>query len=81
MIQGFFLQLSAFPGDDVSLRVATDTPQFRVDIYRQGATFDKLLSTGWNDGQDFPGEHVLRRPRSPWNRSNAAKSDSRLADL
>jgi hypothetical protein len=61
MIQGFFLQYSAFPGDDVSLRVATDEPQFRVDIYRQGATFDLLLSTDWKHGHDFPGQdHV------PW---------------
>jgi hypothetical protein len=64
MIQGCFLQLSAFPGDDVSLRVATDTPQFRVDIYRQGATFAKLLSTDWNDGLDFPGED--HAPADDW---------------
>lgn len=56
MIQGFFLQSSALPGDDVSLRVATDAPQFRVDIYRQGATFDKLLSTDWQDGENYPGQ-------------------------
>ena len=29
----------------------------------------------------LPGEHLLRLPRSPWNRCNPAKSDSGLTDL
>jgi hypothetical protein len=61
MIQGFFLQSSAFPGEDVSLHIATDAPQFRVDIYRQGEAFEKRLSTDWKEGKGFRGQdHV------PW---------------
>jgi len=59
MIQGFPFRPSVFPGDTLTLHVSTDAPQFRVDIYRQGATLKRVLCSCWFDsrGIDFP-EHA-----------------------
>ncbi len=52
MIQGFSDQTSAFPGDTVTFRVSCPAaPEFRVDLYRQGATLDYYGSTEWFAGQ------------------------------
>jgi hypothetical protein len=47
MIQGFPFQSSLFPGDALRLHVSSDAPEFRVDIYRLGATLHLVLSSQW----------------------------------
>lgn len=47
MIQGFPFQSSVFPGDTLTLCVSTDAPQFRVDVFRQGASLAQVLSSNW----------------------------------
>lgn len=47
MIQAFPLHSSIFPGDTLMLHVSTDAPQFRVDLYRQGASLELVLSSDW----------------------------------
>ena len=56
MIQGFPFQSSLFPGDTLTLHVSTDAPQFRVDIYRQGASLAFMFSSDWfaSPGINFP---------------------------
>jgi len=52
MIQGYPDHSSAFPGDTITFRVSCpDAPQFRIDFYRQGATFDFVTSSSWFSGQ------------------------------
>jgi hypothetical protein len=56
MIQGYPDTPSVFPGDTIQFRVSTDAPQFRIDFYRQGASLDSQLSTGWLPGA-FADDH------------------------
>ncbi|HEY8146098.1 MAG TPA: N,N-dimethylformamidase beta subunit family domain-containing protein [Kofleriaceae bacterium] len=65
MISAYCEQPSAFPGDTIALRVATDAAAFAVHIYRQGATLEgPLLSTSWIDGARFRGED--HQPSDDW---------------
>jgi hypothetical protein len=51
VINGYCDELSGFPGQTVTLRVATDAAAFAVHVYRQGAALEgPLLSTSWIDG-------------------------------
>ena len=81
MINAYCDQFSAFPGDTVTLRIATDATQFAVHVYRQGPTLaGPLLSTSWIDGSGFrgkdhapsddwgkPGTTLDGQPTSGWN--------------
>jgi hypothetical protein len=55
MIYAYPNRPSVLPGPkSLKLHVSTDAPQFRVDFYRQGKSFDFLLSSGWLTGFNFP---------------------------
>ena len=43
MIRGYAEQPSPRPGDELTLRVATDAPALRVELYRCGA---RMVSAG-----------------------------------
>ena len=66
MIQGYPEQSSAFPGDVVTFRVATDAPEFRIEFFRQGATFeDTGVKTTWwvgKPGEDHEGDQDFGLP-------------------
>ena len=47
MIQAYPDRLSVAPGETLSLHVATDHPEFRVAIYRQGVELALQLDYGW----------------------------------
>jgi len=49
MIQGFPSQSSVLPSGTVTLHASTDAPQFRVEMYRQGASLKRVLSSCWFD--------------------------------
>lgn len=78
MIQGYSDESSAFPGETITFRVSSpDASQFRIDFYRQGATFDFQLSTDWMPGspaderpddQDWstPGTNLAGQPAPAW---------------
>lgn len=65
MIRGYCDQLSAFPGETIDLRIATDAAELAVHIYRHGATLEgPLLSTSWIKGSGFRGED--HQPSDDW---------------
>ena len=78
MIQGYADESSAFPEDTIIFRVSSPgASQFRIDFYRQGATFDFQLSSDWMQGspaderpddQDWstPGTDLVGQPASAW---------------
>ncbi|HEX6161145.1 MAG TPA: N,N-dimethylformamidase beta subunit family domain-containing protein, partial [Thermoanaerobaculia bacterium] len=43
-------QLSIDPGETLTLHVSTDMPEFRVQIYRQGATLEWYHTSDWMPG-------------------------------
>jgi hypothetical protein len=58
VIQGYAERVTVFPGECLTLRVATTAPRFSVEIYRQGERFESMPGGrfGWFDG-------VFGRPR------------------
>jgi hypothetical protein len=54
VIRGYVEQPSPRPGGQVSLRVATDAPQFRVEFYRCGAELVRKTGSSWLPGVDAP---------------------------
>jgi hypothetical protein len=62
MIQGYPDQPSVLPGGTLTLHISTDSPQFRVDFYRQGQTLDFKQSSGWLTGKNIPGG----QPNQDW---------------
>ena len=46
MIRGYPRQPSVRPGDTLTLHVSTDQPQFRVEVYRQGARLEHVGRLG-----------------------------------
>jgi hypothetical protein len=54
VIRGYPEQPSPRPGEVLTLRVATDAPQFRVEFYRCGAELTRCGDSGWLDGVDAP---------------------------
>ncbi len=46
MIRGYPRVPSLFPGEQLVLHVSTDSPRFRVEIYRQGATLTRMGGLG-----------------------------------
>src|SRR3954447_26907248 len=66
MIRGYVEQPSPHAGDVAVLRVSTDAPRFRVEVYRCGAEMSLRHSSGWLDGVDAP-PHL---PFHDWGRPN-----------
>jgi hypothetical protein len=54
VIRGYAEQPSPRPGDALTLRVATDAPRFRVELYRCGARMACAGTTSWLPGRDAP---------------------------
>jgi hypothetical protein len=66
MIRGYVEQSSPRAGDVATLRVATDAPEFRVEVYRWGATMALQDRSEWFEGRDAP-PHL---PFHDWGRAN-----------
>src|SRR4051812_32987702 len=66
MIRGYVEQPSPRAGDVAVLRVSTDAPQFRVEVYRCGAGMSLRHRSGWLDGVDAP----MHLPFHDWGRPN-----------
>jgi hypothetical protein len=66
MIRGYVEQPSPRAGDSLTLRVSTDAPQFRVEIYRCGTGLRRAHRSGWLPGRDAP-PHL---PFQDWGRAN-----------
>ncbi|MGN6598164.1 MAG: N,N-dimethylformamidase beta subunit family domain-containing protein [Actinomycetes bacterium] len=66
MIRAFPQQPSPRPGEDLVLHVATDAPQFRVELFRYPDGRHPVLRSEWLDGEAAP----LHLPHHDWRRSN-----------
>lgn len=66
MIRGFPAQPSPRAGGTLTLHVSTDTPRFRVELWRWSAQAELLLETGWLPGELAP-DHL---PFQDWTRPN-----------
>jgi hypothetical protein len=66
MIRGYVEQPSPRAGESMTLRVATDAPQFRVEVYRCGSRMTPCSRSGWLPGRDVP-PHL---PFHDWGRLN-----------
>ncbi len=75
MIRGYAEQPSPRPGETVTLRVSTDAPAFRVEVYRCGAAMVRCATSGWFGGQDAPA-HL---PYQDWGRPGTGLDGERLA--
>ena len=62
MIRGYPEQPSPYAGGALTLHVATDAPQFRVEFYRCAAVMVLSGGSGWFPGQDAP----LHLPYQDW---------------
>ncbi|HEU5433934.1 MAG TPA: N,N-dimethylformamidase beta subunit family domain-containing protein, partial [Thermomicrobiales bacterium] len=62
MIRGYAEQPSPRPGERLTLRAATNAPEFRVEFYRCGAALELCGQLPWQPGQDAP----LHLPFSDW---------------
>ncbi|MDP9406488.1 MAG: hypothetical protein M3P95_00935 [Actinomycetota bacterium] len=73
MIRGFPRQRSPVAGGEVVLHVATDAPEFRVELWRCGADLVLQAGSGWLPGRPAPA-HMPHQDWSvantdPWGRS------------
>lgn len=59
MISGYPRTVSVRPGETLTLHVSTDHPRFRVEVFRQGATLERM---GDGDTGPFPGVAVPDGP-------------------
>jgi hypothetical protein len=64
MIYGYPDVPSVLPGDELTLHVSTDAPQFRVELYRCGVRPELVAVSPWLDGQAVP-PHL---PYEDWGR-------------
>lgn len=64
VIQGYPDQSSVLPGQSVTLRVSTDAPWFRIELYRQGSGLVHVSSSAWLRGV-FSEDH---RCEDDWSR-------------
>ncbi|HEV7963446.1 MAG TPA: N,N-dimethylformamidase beta subunit family domain-containing protein [Actinoplanes sp.] len=62
MIRGYAEQPSPRAAGTLTLRVATDAPQFRVEFYRYGTAMDPTMRSAWLPGRDAP----LHLPFHDW---------------
>ncbi|MFP5347164.1 MAG: N,N-dimethylformamidase beta subunit family domain-containing protein [Actinomycetes bacterium] len=75
MIRGYVEQPSPRPGESVTVRVATDAPQFRIEVYRWGDRPVLCDSTQWLEGAEAP----LHLPFQDWGRDNSGLHGDSLA--
>jgi len=75
VIRGYAEQPSPRPGDALTLRVATDAPAFRVELYRCGARMVRAGTTSWLPGRDAPA-HL---PFQDWGRPGVGLHGEALA--
>jgi hypothetical protein len=54
MIRGYPAEPSVLAGGTLTLHVATDAPQFRVELFRQGERLVLQHRSGWLDGRRAP---------------------------
>src|SRR5512142_289389 len=54
VIRGYVEQPSPRAGEAMTLRVATDAPRFRVEVYRCGAALVPQTRSPWLPGADAP---------------------------
>ena len=73
MIRGYAEQPSPRAGEHVVLRVATDAPQFRVEIYRAGTELVLHHRSPWLPGEDAP-SHL---PFEDWGKPGVTFAGSR----
>ena len=59
MIRGYSRTASVQPGETLTLHVSTDRPGFRVEVYRQGPTLERVED---GDAGPFPGIAVPEGP-------------------
>ena len=59
MIRGYPRFPSLYPGETLVLHVATDSPRFRVEFFRQGATLDRM---GGLPARTLPGRQLPEGP-------------------
>lgn len=64
MILGYPSTPSARAGETLYFHVSTDAPEFRIDVYRQGATLEFCGSSAWFPGERFP----CLAPHDDWSR-------------
>jgi hypothetical protein len=74
MIYGFPDEPGVAPGGELELRVSTDAPAFRVELYRWGAEPALHGASGWLEGQQAP-PHL---PFHDWGRDNAGLAGEAL---
>jgi hypothetical protein len=72
MIQGYPDKSSVFPGDNITVRVSSDAPWFRIDAYRQGVTLNLVSSSSWLVGT-FAADH---RNEDDWGKDGVAPDGS-----
>lgn len=75
MIFGYPDQTSVRPGDELTLRVSTDAPEFRVEFYRCGAAFAFCGESEWLAGRDVP-QHL---PYQDWGQDGTGLGGEELA--
>jgi hypothetical protein len=77
MIRGYAEQPSPRAGESLTLRVATDAPRFRAEIFRYGTGMVRVLRSPWLPGLDAPphlafqdwgspGFDLHGEPLTPW---------------
>jgi hypothetical protein len=64
MILGYPSAPSVSPGETLFFHVSTDAPEFRIEVYRQGATLSFVAATDWIAGERSP----LLAPWDDWSR-------------
>ena len=74
VIRGYAEQPSPRVGGEVRLRVATDAPQFRVEVHRWGAEAELQGVTEWLPGRDAP----LHLPFHDWGTPGRGLAGERL---
>jgi hypothetical protein len=74
VIEGYPQHPSVLPGGRLQLRVSTDAPAFRVELYRWGHELEPCGGTPWLEGRRAP-PHL---PYQDWGRDNAALDGSDL---
>jgi hypothetical protein len=74
VIQGYAEQPSPRAGAHVVLRVATDAPRFRVELYRCGESLVPCSSSDWFPGRNAP-PHL---PFQDWSRPNVGLNEEPL---
>jgi hypothetical protein len=75
VIAGYADEASTVAGEQMVLRVATDSPAFRVLAYRWGAQLEPVGAWGWFEGVD----HAQHLPFHDWGRPETGLHGEELA--